>query len=228
MSITQLEQWLKDAGYEYHCFVSYPRIQKSDGHVDEAHPITLCARQVKDALVERLRFSIPKPQVYLDVDLGGGVDWETRLRGALCRSLVMVAICSGIYYHPSHEWCGIEWAAMDALGQRRLRGSDLRNIFPLMIKRETSLPPAAVCIPLWRDVSGATLTRQYYTTKEFKRYIAEIVDHIEKVAEAMHQRDAQSGCGQFAFPRTSAFANWQSPGQEFPLTGKRASGDSDG
>jgi hypothetical protein len=221
MPLSQIEQWLHEAGYEYHCFVSYPRIKTRDGSVDSEHPINVCAGQVRDALERCLSFSIPNPQVFLDVGMGGGVDWERTLRRALCRSLVMVPICSDIYFHPSHSWCGMEWAAMDALGDCRLQGSNLRPIFPLMIKRDKALPPVAARVPQWGDVSGAALSRRYYSTKAFSQCIHGVVAHIERVAEALCERDIRSGCEQFAFPQTSAFVDWQSSRQEFPLTGGR-------
>jgi len=218
MPLSQLDQWLGTAGYEYHCFVSYPRITTSDGTIDDEHPINHCAKEVRDALVRQLGYSIPTPRVFLDIEMRGGVNWEMRIQQALCRSVVMVAICAGIYYHPSHRWCGLEWAAMDALGRRRLRNSDLLPIFPLMLKRERSVPPA-VRTPQWADVSGAALSRRYYRTKSFYRSIEDVVGHIERVAEAIQARNERCGCGQFDFPQTSAFAEWQAQGQEFPLTG---------
>jgi len=219
MPLGHLDQWLRDAGFEYHCFVSYPRITRPDGAIDDEHPINQCAQEVRDALLQQLGYSVPAPSVFLDIELRGGVNWEMKIQRALCRSVVMVAICSGIYYHPSHEWCGLEWAAMDALGRKRLRDSDLLAIFPMMLKRERSLPPAAVRIPQWADVSGAAVSRRYYRTKSFYRNIEDVVSHIERVAEAIQARNEGCGCGQFDFPRTSAFADWQSHGQAFPLTG---------
>lgn len=219
MPLGHLDQWLRDAGFEYHCFVSYPRITRPDGAMDDEHPINQCAQEVRDALLQQLGYSVPAPRVFLDVELRGGVNWEMKIQQALCRSVVMVAICSGIYYHQSHEWCGLEWAAMDALGRKRLHDSDLLAIFPMMLKRERSLPPAAVRIPQWTDVSGAAVSRRYYRTKSFYRNIEDVVTHIERVAEAIQARNEGCGCGQFDFPRTSAFADWQSHGQAFPLTG---------
>jgi hypothetical protein len=220
MALSQLDQWLRQAGYEYHCFVSYPRIKKADGSIDAAHPINQCAREVRDALVRHLAFSVPEPKVFLDLDMSGGTDWEARLRTALCRSVVMVAICAGIYYHPSHRWCGLEWAAMDALGRRRLRDSDLLAIFPLMLKREKSLPPAVGVTQWGGDLTGAALSRRYYSTISFSRNIEDVVAHIERVADAIRARNETSRCGEFHFPQTSAFAEWQADSAEFPLTGR--------
>jgi hypothetical protein len=218
MPLSQLDQWLQNAGYEYHCFVSYPRITTPDGAIDDEHPINYCAKQVRDALVRQLGFSVPAPRVFLDVEMRGGVNWEVRVQQALCRSVMMVAICAGIYYHASHRWCGLEWAAMDALGRKRLRDSDLLAIFPMMLKKERSLP-AAVGVTQRADVSGAAASRRYYRTKAFYRNIEDVVTHLEHVAEAIQARNEGCGCGQFVFPQTSAFADWQAQGQDFPLTG---------
>lgn len=220
MPITpQIEQWLKDLGYEYHCFVSYPRIRKADGSIDHAHPINQCALRVKEAVEQGLSFSIPQPKVFLDVEIGGGTDWERKLRGSLCRSVVMVAVCASIYYHPSHRWCGLEWAAMDALAARRLPGHDLRTIVPLIIKVETSLPEA-VLKPQYIDISRAWVQgTRYYSTNKFREHMGQVVAHIEKVAEAITKNNAPTNCGQFEFPEQSAFADWQPKGPGFPFHG---------
>jgi hypothetical protein len=224
MSIARLEQWLKDeGGYEYHCFVSYPRIKKPDGTIDDRHPINECAQQVRDALIRHLGSSFNQPRVFLDTGMGGGADWEKTLRGALCRSLVMVAICADIYYHPAHAWCGLEWAAMDALRARRIPDSDLRTIVPLMIKKvsDVSLLPPAVRVPQWRDVSGGAVSRRYYTTKAFQECILDVVAHIEKVAGLIAEGGVLSGCTKFDFPQTSAFADWRPAPAAFPFQGGR-------
>lgn len=220
MSITKLDDWLKGAGYEYHCFVSYPRIKNDDGSIDEGHAINQCALQVKRALVSQLKASIPEPKVFLDRDMGGGADWERKMERALCRSVVMVAICADIYYHPSHPWCGREWAAMDSLGGRRLRGSGLRAIVPLMFKAGKSVPDV-VRAPNWSDVSGASASRRYYSTRAFNNCINEVVTHIERVAEVIAERQALSRCKRFSLPAESAFAEWQAERPGFPLTGGR-------
>jgi hypothetical protein len=221
MALTDVDSWLHTAGYEYHCFVSYPRMKKPDGSTDAGHPINLCAREDALALHRRLGFSIPQPRVFHDSQIGGGIAWEMELRRALCRSVAMVAICANIYYHPSHNWCGLEWATMDALARHRLRGSSLLGIFPLILKREGALPPpVAAC--QWQEIFGASLTRSYYTTKAFNQKIDDVVNHIEQVADVIRGRGAQGGCGQIEFPTTSAFDGWRPTDPAFPLTGGRA------
>jgi hypothetical protein len=217
MGITpHLEQKLRDLGYENHCFVSYPRIRNQDGEVDFAHPINQCALRVKEAIERRLAFSIP-PHVFMDTGMRPAVDWEPTLKRALCKSLVMVAVCAGIYYHPSHRWCGLEWAWMDALGSRRLRGSGFGTIVPLMIKVESSLPET-VLRPQRIDISRAWVQGpRYYSTNKFREYVGQIVAHIENVADAVTQSQARTDCRAFDFPQESAFAGWEPAGQAFPF-----------
>jgi hypothetical protein len=218
MSITpQVEQGLKELGYQYHCFVSYPRIRGADGSIDSEHPISQCALQLKDAIERGLSFSIPAPRVFVDVRMGGGVDWDLTLKRALCESLVMVAVCASIYYHPSHKWCGMEWAWMDALGSRRLPNDELRTIVPLIIKVESSLPEA-VLKPQYIDISRAWVQgKRYYSTNKFREHVGQIVAHIERVAEAITRRGSRTDCRAFDFPQESAFAGWEPAGQAFPF-----------
>lgn len=213
MPITpQIEQWLKEAGYDYHCFISYPRV--------DGHPINECAVRVKEAILQELKLSCHEPRVFLDVDMPSGTKWEMKMKRALCGSLVMIAICAGIYYHPAHKWCGLEWAAMDSLNQTRLPGHDLETIIPLMIRVETPIP-AAVSRIQFIDISRATLLgRNYYRTKEFRMHIKRVTGHIEKVAEAVALIGARTDCNHFEFPSESAFTDWYPADQAFPFHGK--------
>jgi hypothetical protein len=214
MPITpEVERWLKEAGYEYHCFISYPKIR--DPSLNE------CAVQVREAILRELRLYIPEPKVFLDVEMNVGIDWERKLRKALCGSVVMVAICAGIYYHPSHKWCGLEWAAMESLGQRRLPDNELRTIIPLMFRVETTIPSAVSKIQ-YIDISRSTLSgRGSYTSVAFKQHIIQVVGHIGKVAKAIVQNQAVTDCSQFEFPDESAFVDWYPADQAFPFHGKK-------
>lgn len=212
MAITPgIEQWLKDAGYEYHCFISYPRIRNND--------LVECAKRVQEAIENDLALSINNPSVFLDDSIPGGTLWETKIVTALCRSLTMVALCAGIYYHPAHRWCGLEWAAMDGLGKSRLPGSEFRTIIPLIVREESSTPEA-VLKTQWIDISRLTLQgRRYYTTKEFRLRIREVVTQIERIAVAIASQQAKTDCQQFKFPSTSAFSDWLSVKQAAPFYG---------
>jgi len=211
VSITpDIEQWLKQAGYEYHCFISYPRVANKE--------MRECAQQVKQAIINDLSLSIDEPKVFLDESsIPGGTAWEQKLKEALCQSVSMAALCAGIYYRPKHKWCGLEWAAMDSLCERRLPGSHLRTIIPLIVKVESSIPEVVLktqCI----DISSVMLQgRRYFNTKEFRGRIKEVVRHIEAVAVAIAANQARSNCKKFQFPTISAFTNWQPVEQPAPF-----------
>ena len=211
MAITpDIEQWLVKAGYQYHCFISYPRVPNKE--------IVECAQRVKEAIENDLALSVSDPKVFLDESsIQGGTDWEGKLNEALCRSVSMAALCAGIYYHPKHKWCGLEWAAMDYLCERRLPGSNLRTIIPLIVKVEPSIPEVVLktqCI----DISRVLLQgRRYFTTKEFRVRIREVVSHIEAVALAIASNQAFTNCQKVQFPTTSAFINWQPVKQDAPF-----------
>ena len=211
MPITpNLQNWLEQAGYKHYCFVSWP-------HTD-SREITDCAKYIRDELARRLSDSIPKPSVFLDEKyITGGAKWPDELKGALCRSITMVAICAPIYYHPTHSWCGLEWAAMDVLNKRRIPGCEFHSIIPVMVRKSDILPPAVSQLQ-YVDVSGVLTTgRRYFKTKEFRQKLGEIVQRIESVADALAAKNAITGCDQFTFPRKSAFSKFGKVAQPFPL-----------
>jgi hypothetical protein len=129
----------------------------------------------------------------------------------------MVAICAPIYYHPSHKWCGLEWAAMDMLSAHRLPGAQFKAIIPVMARKST-LIPAAVSGVQYIDVSRVMIRgRNYFNTQDFKIKIEEIVDKIERIAETIAQNQVVPGCDQFQFPTESAFLDYIAPSQLFPF-----------
>jgi hypothetical protein len=211
MAITpDVEKWLQDAGYEYHCFISWAHTGNED--------MTECARRVKDAIEKELSLFIPSPKVFLDeVGITGGADWRTTLMRALCKSIVMVAVCAPIYYHPSHKWCGQEWAAMDMLGQKRLPGEDFRLIIPIIVRMSDPLPVTVSEIQ-YIDFSRVTIRgRSYYRTIEFREKIRDIIDRIEQIALAIVRNQSKADCEQFQFPSEPAFSKYQEKSRPFPL-----------
>jgi len=204
------EHWLRKAGYEYYCFISYPKI-----HDD----ISRFAVRVKEAIEKQLAESVHDPHVFLDdEDIPRGADWEGTLRGSLCRSVVMVALCLSAYYRSAHPWCGLEWAAMERLGAGRLQGYTLRPIIPVMLRLERPIPDA-VLRSQYVEMTAASLTwERHCNTLEFKKNIRQIVGYIGEVAEAIAINEAAAGnCREFVFPAESAFVGWLPARQEFPL-----------
>lgn len=177
-----------------------------------------CARRIKEAIEQDLALSIADPKVFLDeTDLEGGVKWQETIAQALCRSIAMVAICAPIYYHPSHKWCGLEWAAMDILSESRLPGEDFKAIIPVILRQREPLPSPMAEIQ-FIDLSRVTICgRRYYSTQEFRQRIIEIAERIEKVAFVVARNGALADCKQFQLPTESAFSGYVGQGQPFPF-----------
>jgi hypothetical protein len=210
MPITHaLEQWLINSGYEYHCFISWP-------HTKNKH-LTECARRLKEAIEESLALSIASPKVFLDEDVYGGADWQETLLRSLCRSVSMVSICAPIYYHPLHNWCGLEWAAMHGLSTQRIPNAEFKTIIPVLIKKDDSLPEAISQIQYIDISSGMVRGRRYYSTNDFRGKVEQIVDRIEQIARALQSNSSITSCEQFPPPPCSAFANHQTQGEQFPF-----------
>jgi len=211
MAITpEVQNWLRQAGYEHYCFISWP-------HTDSPE-ITDCATYIHNAIVGSLSALIHKPSVFRDVtSVTGGDIWPDSLKQALCRSITMVAICAPIYYHPEHPWCGLEWAAMDGLNTQRIPGARFHSIIPVMVRKSDILPDAVSRLQ-HLDVSGVfTIGRRYFSTKDFRRQLGEIVQRIETVADAVAHQKAVAGCDQFEFPKESAFSGYTKTTQPFPF-----------
>lgn len=211
---TKTEEWLKSAGYEYYCFISYPRIHDDIGRF---------ALRVQEAIEKELVATVSAPKVFVaEREIAPGVNWKESLNTKLCRSVAMVALCVSAYYRPAHVWCGLEWAAMEKLGTGRLRGYVLRPIIPVMLRLEQPIPEA-VLQSQYVEMTAASLTwEKYCNTLAFKRSIRRIVDSIGDVAEAIaaNQKGAKN-CPKFAFPNDSAFLHWQPTQQQFPLHAKK-------
>ena len=211
MPITpDIEQWLENAGYEYHCFISWAHTRNKE--------MTRCARIMKESIEEFLALSIPEPRVYLDEAASiGGDQWRKKVTRAICKSMAMVAVCSPIYYHPSHNWCGLEWAAMDRLSKQRLTGQDFNSIIPVLLKRGDFLPKSVLDIQ-YIDLSPVLLRgRAYYNTQDFRAKIMEITNRIDQIAEAIVNKKSMPDCEKFILPKQSAFQNYQPVKQHAPF-----------
>jgi hypothetical protein len=210
MPITpEIDNWLIISGYEYHCFISWAHTKNRD--------MTECAKIMKQEIEQKLALSIPNPRVFLDEsEIFGGADWEQQLLRALCRSVSMVSLCAPIYYHPTHRWCGVEWAAMSALGQSRLPKEEFKTIIPLLLKRGET--PNAVATIQHIDFSSVILRgRNYYRTNDFKNKVQQIIDRIEMIAQAIATNQSMTNCGDFKLPMESAFSDYQVKALGLPL-----------
>jgi hypothetical protein len=205
-----VQDWLLAAGYENHCFISWPHV--------EDHEIAECARAVRSAIESELRYSIPQPRVFLDErDFRVGDLWREALRSALCKSVAMVAICAPIYYHPSHPWCGFEWAAMESLGEQRLKPEQYRTIIPIILRERGSLPTVVSKLQFVDFSKTSVQGRHYYRTREFRAKIIEVIGRIEEIAEALVRHNQRANCDEFVLPTASAFADLAIPSQQLPF-----------
>jgi len=179
-----------------------------------------CARRVKHALEEELALSMNQPSVFLDeTNLLPGSEWPTTLKHALCHSLVVVAICAPIYFHPAHPWCGLEWAAMRQLGAMRLAGHHLTAIIPIRFRVTDPLPEAARDIQ-YIDLGPDTLqSSQYHRRASFRRHIHDIAEQIAAIADALFRTNTRPNCDTFAFPADSAFSGYTPQPLLFPFSG---------
>ena len=208
----EVEQWLQNAGYGYHCFISWPHTKSTD--------VSDCARNVKKLIEEYLAISVPNPRVFLDeTGIPGGAEWQETLRHVLCKSVTMIAICAPIYYDPSHKWCGLEWAAMDMLSQKRLVGERVKAVIPIIIRiREDEPLPDAISRLQYFDFSSiTTVGKRYYKTSECRENIKKIVNCIDDIASLLARRQVSADCENFEIPPESAFAGYQVKRQPAPF-----------
>lgn len=206
----EIDNWLLAAGYEYHCFISWPHTANDD--------ITKCARKLKQEIESRLAAYVKRPKVFLDERiLSPGDDWPETLKHALCRSLTMVAVCAPIYYHPDHKWCGLEWATMQLLSDARLHGVDFKAIIPIMVRKSDPLPTVFSTIQ-YSDFTGMTTRSHYYfLTTEFRSKAEQIVENIQRVAQTIREKGAEPNCDTFAYPTVSAFDGFAPAPPAFPF-----------
>jgi hypothetical protein len=197
-----IDNWLLTAGYEYHCFISWAHTKN--------RVMTECARTMKHMIEDTLALSIPNPRVFLDEEeIPGGADWEAKLLRALCRSVSMVSICAPIYYHPSHRWCGLEWAAMERLSQRRLLTEEIYSIIPLLLRTGDELPSAVAKIQ-YIDFSRILVRGpNYYRTNDFREKVQKIVNQIEIIAQLTVRNGVAPDCASFELPTDSAFIDYE-------------------
>ncbi|MBZ5491472.1 MAG: toll/interleukin-1 receptor domain-containing protein [Acidobacteriia bacterium] len=212
----EADQWLlNEGGYKYHVFISWPHTINTD--------LTECAQILETEISRRLATFFPLPKVFLDQhELKGGDEWKERLRHELCRSVAMIAICAPIYYHPMHDWCGREWAAMEQLGECRLKGQDHKTIIPVLFKKSEPLPNAVSKIQ-YIDITNVILQgRRYYTIQEFRKKVESIVERVRRIALHIGENQIKANCEKFEIPEKSAFADYKgSPLPHLPLTGAK-------
>jgi hypothetical protein len=156
----ETDNWLKDAGYEHYCFISYPHGKRCD--------VVQLAHSLAEGIRRELRNYTDDAEklVFIDVDVPGGTDWEERLRLALCRSVTMIAVCAPIYYE--HAWCGREFNGMLSLHQTRLSGASITPIIPMIVRKSADPLPEAIQRIQYLDLVEHTTRGAFRRRQEFK------------------------------------------------------------
>jgi TIR domain len=207
----KVESWLLDSGYQYFSFISYPGV--SDPWLKD------CARVIKETISQRLSQIVKHTAVFLDEDMKPGTEWDPHIRAALCRSVTMVALCCPMFYRKEHRWCGLEWATMDVLFQRRLPHVTFHGIVPIILRDKEALPPPVQKIN-YLDISREfNAWKHYQKTKAFANLVAEVVNRIVSTALELEKGQAKSCCESFNFPVVSAFDIYDPPDPLSPQWG---------
>src|SRR4051812_1711951 len=77
-------------------------------------------------------------------------------------------------FRPEHNWCGLEWAAVEHLTSRRLRDRPFKSIILVMVRQSEPLPQAVSAIQ-YIDFSRLTLIGpRYFTVRDFRVKVNEI------------------------------------------------------
>lgn len=205
---------LGDLGYEHLCFISW-------AHLPTSMEMTSCVDRLEEEIGTHLAPSFPTPSIFRDkTALRVGDEWEKRIAKALCRSVAMVAICTPMYYHPQHRFCGLEWAAMEQLSRIRLVHQDYKAIIPVIHTRSDPFPE--IMSPTqYIDISRiVSLSRAYHRRNEFRQKCLEIVNRIGEIATALVNEEITANCEQFSLPDSSAFEDYMAEPKPFPFRSK--------
>jgi hypothetical protein len=214
MITLEVEKFLLSSGYEYYCFISWPRSGNRE--------LTECAKRLKEEIENGLKSIVDAPKVFIDdIGLKGGDEWERIITKALCKSIAMVAICAPIYYHSVHKWCGLEWAGMDMLSRIRFPNEDFTSVIPVIVRTSDTLPKS-VSKKQYIDISRVLIQgRRYYTTIEFRKKVEEILKQIQKIASCIAKYQIKANCEEFKLPAESAFLDYHTENQSLPFRGKQ-------
>lgn len=208
----EIEDWLENSGYKYHCFISGPH-SKHRG-------MKKFALRLREDITEELnlRGGFYDPQVFLDEkNINLADDWEREISDSLCKSIAMVSLCGPLYYHPKHEWCGLEWAAMSSLGKKRIKSSKFGTILPLILVEDERIP-GVVSKTQFLDFSAVfARSRNPYLTQDYREKVIKIVDRIIEIAQALEKNKAVPSCDKFKIPAASAFTTHKPAEKHLPI-----------
>jgi hypothetical protein len=213
--IFEVEDWLSRNGYSYHCFVSWA--------YGDNPKLLDWATKLKTSIQNELGTYFSRPSVYLWTEANRvGTVWQEALREALCESISLVAVCTPVYFHPDHEWCGREWAAMTELSKKRLGDTSVRSTLPVFMRKPEGIPEPVAQVQ-YIDLSAvATLREDYDRSAEYEQRVQEIVREILLIARLVKKRQIRARCKRrdFQIPPDSAFLQPPHP-KHLPFRSRR-------
>ena len=191
----EVEKWLKNAGYKYYCFISWP-------HTD-SYEMTECAKQLEKDIKSGLSLNVPRAEVFLDDEIKGGDNWLKKITETLCQSVVMVAVCAPVYFHPEHRYCHLEWTAMSKLSKKRFPDKKIHTIIPILLKEMRPWPEPILKMKIQcYDFSRVmTLGRAYYEQPEYREKKNEIVERIVSICNKLSENEREANCQDFSLPK---------------------------
>jgi hypothetical protein len=207
----KLNDWIRKNGYGYWCFLSW-----AHGSPEERR----FAEKLRKDLIDELSTYFDAPQVFLDTsEIRTGHIWKRRISEALCRSVMLVAICTPTYFSRSHRYCGLEWTGMLRLGRRRLKDNSETCVYSLIYRKPEEMPGVFREVQ-FRDISDGALSRRYRTTGDYQKVRDEILDRVRELAKKLKRRGASADCAKYRLPGSSAFDDWR-PGRPVLPTRRR-------
>jgi hypothetical protein len=166
--------------YEYDVFISY---QRSSGDIS-SWVRNHFHRRLAESLDNNLYRDV---KIFFDDNVRTGEAWPARLRAALQRTRVLVAVCSPKYF--KDEWCLAEWHSMakrEKLTGRTAADESARLIYPVIFCDSWNFPDW-VHERRMRDLQEWNLPYEHFQTSpayfEFHHEIGRIAKELEELIE---------------------------------------------
>ena len=204
-----LKRWLHNGGgYQFVCFISWATAA--------GEYASRVAHALKTELTNQLRLAgWSNAECYLaKTDIPAGTDWCRHMTEALCRSVVLVAICSPSYYES--EYCCREWAAMAELESLGCP----ERILPIVLHRH-QLPSVVTSRELVEDLKDVSfLAGDWAIGPKFSAVISSIAESARHRAQTLKNRNIQAAI--IPLPSSTPFDQYkpQPASPAFPLMTK--------
>ena len=202
--------------FEYSCFISY-----SHGQYDLTKRFV---EELTDALKIYIEPYLGK-QVYIDRErLKPGYHFNEALSEAICQSVCMIVVYWPTY--EEHQYCLREYAAMEALEEKRFNTlgeaatREKGMIIPIILRGEDELPPKIKGKIHYSDFSKFTLAETSIKNKpEYIEKIEEIAKHIRKLYRAFQDSGKQicKDCSSFTIPAETDLRPWREEASVAPF-----------